>query len=134
MVLRSSVPDTATVRSTSGADSSYAGAVLPLGGPGARSVVPGNDAAVVLTGGAVAGGAAVVAYGDDGSEVDSARIAQARATALWEVPRRRTRGGHCGGRACSADSWWTGTTASPRCRSARCRWRARMPVVEPALR
>lgn len=136
VVLRSSVPVTATVRSTSGADSSYAGAVLPLGGPGAAPVVPGNDAAVVLTGGPVAGSAAVVAYGDDGSEVDSTRMQlQARATALWDVPRKADYvlvtpqgAGVFGGLVVDGDDGLAQVPLRP------LPVELRMPVVEPALR
>ena len=98
-------------------------------------MVPGNDAAVVLTGGPVAGGA-VVAYGDDGSEVDSTRMQlQARATALWDVPRKADYvvvtpqgAGVFGGLVVDGDDGLAQVPLRPAAGGAGCRWSARFVV------
>ena len=85
--LRSRVPVTATVRSTTSGDASYAAAVLPLSGPGALPVLSGADTAVVLGARDVAGAARVAAYDERGTEVGSVELVlRAGYTRPWAPP------------------------------------------------
>jgi hypothetical protein len=87
--LRSRVPVTATVRSTTAGDASYAAAVLPLSGPGALPVLAGADTAVVLGAREVAGEARAAAYDERGTEVGSVELVlHAGSTRTWAPPAR----------------------------------------------
>jgi hypothetical protein len=89
VVLRSPVPVAATVRSSLGADVSYAAAVPVLDGPAAAVLREGVQAAVQLTAGESGGSAVATAYASDGSEVDSAELeVEPTATTAWSPEGR----------------------------------------------
>jgi hypothetical protein len=83
--LRSSVPVVATVRSMSGADSSYAGGVGPLVEPAAAPVLARGTTTVLLTAGALEGRATITAYDAAGHQVDTADLSiRPTATTSWK--------------------------------------------------
>jgi hypothetical protein len=87
MRLRSRVPVVATVRSTRGGDTSYAGTVAPLAGPAAVPTLPGRTA-VQLTAGAVPALVRVSGYDADGDRTGQEDLAiDGTATATWRPPR-----------------------------------------------
>ncbi len=87
--LRSSVPITASLRSTVGGDSSYAGPLEVLDGPAAAHVIDGANAAVQLTAGSQAASVEVVGYDADGEELDTTTLEiPASATATWRPQGR----------------------------------------------
>ena len=89
--LRSRVPVVASVRTVESGrfdDHAYATPVAPLAGPAAAPLVPGADASVQLTAGAVASTATLTAYDAKGGRVDSTTLdVAATATATWS-PRK----------------------------------------------
>lgn len=85
--LRSRVPVVATVRSSRGEDTSYAGAVSPLDGPAAVLVGPGRTT-VQLTAGDVPATVRLTGYDRDGNETGQEELeVDAAATATWRPPR-----------------------------------------------
>lgn len=88
VLLRSPVPLTATVRSTRGADVSYAAAAPLLGGPAAVVVPQGLAPSLQLTAADDGGTARVVAYTADGEEVDAADLELEPATTTTWAPKR----------------------------------------------
>jgi hypothetical protein len=85
VVLRSRVPVVATVRSTRGAGTSYAGAVEALHGPAAVQVERGT--AVQLTAGAVPAAARVTGYDAEGAQTGRHVVeVDPTATTVWEPP------------------------------------------------
>ena len=88
VLLRSTVPVSATVRSSSGSDVAYAGAVRSLDGPATAVLPSGTTGAVNLTAGEKGGTARVVAYSSKGKEVDSGELdLPPRATLAWSSKR-----------------------------------------------
>lgn len=73
VLLHSPVPVTATVRSVSGVDHTYAAAVRPLRRP-AAAVLPTSTAALHLTAGDRGGAATVTTYAADGQRLSSAEV------------------------------------------------------------
>ncbi len=82
--LRSRVPVVASVRSTDGGDHAYAEPVTPLVGPATAPLVPGADASVQLTAGAVGTKVHLAAYTATGKRVDGRTLTLgATATQVW---------------------------------------------------
>lgn len=83
--LRSSVPVTATLRSTLGNDTSYAGALTVLDGPAVIPVVDGADPTVQVTAGTAGATVELKAYDDTGGELGTTTLeVTATATASWK--------------------------------------------------
>ena len=87
VLLHSGVPVTAAVRSTKGADVSYAAAAPLLDGPAAAVVDAGVAAEVHLTAGKDGGTATATAYSTAGHEVDSAKLRVKPTTTLAWSPK-----------------------------------------------
>jgi Family of unknown function (DUF5719) len=84
VLLRSGLPVTATVRSTTPFDSSYAAPVVPLVGRSAAPVVPGADNTVQLTAGDHEASAMVRAYDARGHELAAEQLViKAKTTSTW---------------------------------------------------
>ena len=82
--LRSDIPVTATVRSSSGSDVSYAAAAPVLDGPAAAVLDEGSSAEVQLTAGEGGGTAGVTAYSARGEKVDATELeVPPTATLAW---------------------------------------------------
>lgn len=85
--LRSRAPVVAAVRSTRGADTSYAGAVAPLDGPAAVPVGPSRTT-LQVTAGDVAATVRLTGYDRDGNETGEEELeVDATATATWRPAR-----------------------------------------------
>lgn len=88
VLLQSTAPVSATVRSSSAGDAAYAGALAALDGPAAALLPSGTAGAVHLTGGAHGGSAEIVAYSSKGEKVDSGKLdLPANATLPWSPKR-----------------------------------------------
>lgn len=87
--LASSVPLTATVRSTTGADVTYAAATPLLDGPAAAVVADDTVPTLQLTAGEAGGTADVTAYSADGDEMESADLEVEPGTTLTWTPEGR---------------------------------------------
>lgn len=86
--LRSRVPVVASVRSTRGADTSYAGSVRPLDAPAAATTVLPGRATVQLTAGEEPAGVRLTGYAADGQPTGEDRVTiDPTATATWRPPR-----------------------------------------------
>jgi hypothetical protein len=72
--LRGNVRVVASLRSITGTDTSYAAVVGPLSDVAAAPATGKGPTSVVLSGGALGGGATVTAYSADGDRVDSKRL------------------------------------------------------------
>ena len=84
VLLRSTLPVAATVRSSSASDAAYAGAVAQLDDPAAALLPSGTTGAVHLMGGPHGGTAEIAAYSSKGKQVDSGKLAlPANATLAW---------------------------------------------------
>lgn len=89
VTLRSPVPVTATVRSTAGGDTSYAGSVRALAGPAVAPVPDRLRSSVQLTGGEQGGTAGIVAYDAAGAQVDATTLRlDPGATGAWSPAGR----------------------------------------------
>lgn len=85
--LRSDIPVTATVRSSSGSDVSYAAAAPVLDGPAAAMLPEGATGEVQLTAGQGGGAAQVTAYSDRGRKVDATELQVAPTGTLAWSPK-----------------------------------------------
>lgn len=89
VTLRSPVPVTATVRSTAGGDTSYAGSVRALAGPAVAAVPDRLRSSVQLTGGEQGGTAGIVAYDAAGAQVGATTLRlDPGATSAWSPAGR----------------------------------------------
>lgn len=88
VTLRSPVPVTASVRSLTDGDVSYAGSVRPLTGPALSPVTGGATSTALLSAGSEPATATITAYDQGGTEVDSATVElDPGATSTWTAKR-----------------------------------------------